>query len=186
MHKGGWAWTERRQPAGAGRAATPDGIKAPRALVSCARRCVVIVIGVVVLAAALHACWNAIVKSIDDRLSVMAVLGLSSVLVCLPIALLAPAPRGAALPFLAGSIAVHGVYTLLLVGLYADSEFNQVYPLARGISPPTVALFAVLVVGERLSRLQVAGLAVLSIGLLGVAARGGGRTRRRDSTRRGD
>ena len=145
-----------------------------------------IVIGVVVLAAALHACWNAIVKSIDDRLSVMAVLGLSSVLVCLPIALLAPAPRGAALPFLAGSIAVHGVYTLLLVGLYADSEFNQVYPLARGISPPTVALFAVLVVGERLSRLQVAGLAVLSIGLLGVAARGGGRTRRRDSTRRGD
>ena len=76
-----------------------------------------IVIGVVVLAAALHACWNAIVKSIDDRLSVMAVLGLSSVLVCLPIALLAPAPRGAALPFLAGSIAVHGVYTLLLVRL---------------------------------------------------------------------
>jgi hypothetical protein len=49
----------------------------------------VIVIGVVVPAASLHACWNAIVKSIDDRLSVMAVLGLTATLVCLPIALLA-------------------------------------------------------------------------------------------------
>ena len=135
-----------------------------------------IIIALVVLAAVLHASWNAIVKSIDDRLSVMAVLGLTTTVVCLPIALLAPSPRDA-LPFLIGSVAVHGAYTLLLVVLYADSDFNQAYPLARGISPPAVALFAVLVVGERLSAWQVIGLAVLSAGLLGVALRGG-RSRR--------
>jgi drug/metabolite transporter (DMT)-like permease len=152
----------------------------------------VIVIGVVVLAAALHACWNAIVKSIDDRLSVMAVLGLTATLVCLPIALLARAPAAAAVPFLTGSVVVHGAYTLLLVALYADGEFNQVYPLARGISPPAVALFAVLVVGERLGPWQVAGLAVLSAGLIGVAAfrrdglRPGARSRRDDRSWSGD
>ena len=39
------------------------------------------------------------------------------------------------------------------MALYGDTDFNQAYPLARGISPPAVALFAVLVVGESLERL---------------------------------
>jgi drug/metabolite transporter (DMT)-like permease len=138
----------------------------------------VVVIALVVLAAALHATWNAIVKSIDDRLTMMAMLGLATSVVCLPVALLAAAPPGDAWPFLIGSIAVHGVYNLLLVALYHDTDFNQAYPLARGISPPTVALFAVLVVGEPLSAGQIAGLVVLSAGLLGVALPGSGRRRR--------
>ena len=112
-----------------------------------------IVIALVVVAAALHASWNAIVKSIDDRLTVMAVLGLATTVVCLPVALLATPPPGDALAFLIGSVVVHGVYNLLLVALYGDTDFNQAYPLARGISPPAVALFAVLVVGESLERL---------------------------------
>jgi drug/metabolite transporter (DMT)-like permease len=137
-----------------------------------------IVIALVVLAAALHATWNAIVKSIDDRLSMMAMLGLATAVVCLPVALLATAPPGDALPFLIGSIVVHGVYNLLLVALYGDTDFNQAYPLARGISPPAVALFAVLVVGETLSAWQIAGLVVLSAGLLGVALPGADRRQR--------
>jgi drug/metabolite transporter (DMT)-like permease len=141
----------------------------------------VFVIPLVVLAAALHATWNAIVKSIDDRLTVMAVLGLATTVVCLPVALIATPPPGDAWPFLIGSVVVHGVYNLLLVALYGDADFNQAYPLARGISPPAVALFAVLVVGESLDAWQVAGLVVLSAGLLGVAMpgpddRGRGRT----------
>jgi drug/metabolite transporter (DMT)-like permease len=134
-----------------------------------------LVIPLVVLAAALHASWNAIVKSIDDRLTVMAVLGLATCVVSLPIALLAAAPPGDAWPFLIGSVVVHGVYNLLLVALYGDADFNQAYPLARGISPPTVALFAVLVVGESLSVWQIVGLVVLSAGLLGVARSGSDR-----------
>jgi drug/metabolite transporter (DMT)-like permease len=133
-----------------------------------------LVIALVILAAALHATWNAIVKSIDDRLTVMAVLGFATSVVCLPVALLATPPPGDAWPFLIGSVVVHGVYNLLLVALYGDADFNQAYPLARGISPPAVALFAVLVVGESLGPWQIAGLAVLSAGLLGVALPGSG------------
>jgi drug/metabolite transporter (DMT)-like permease len=147
-----------------------------------------LVIAVVVLAAALHASWNAIVKSIDDRLTVMAVLGLATTVVCLPVALLATPPPGDALPFLIGSVVVHGIYNLLLVALYGDTDFNQAYPLARGISPPTVALFAVLVVGEALSVWQIGGLVILSAGLLVVAlpgsdGRGPGRAGRRGTPR---
>ncbi len=93
------------------------------------------------------------------------------------------------MPFLIGSVVVHGVYNLLLVALYGDTDFNQAYPLARGISPPAVALFAVLVVGESLGAWQIAGLVVLSAGLLGVAlpgsdGRGAGRRARRARRRR--
>lgn len=143
-----------------------------------------LVIVLVILAAALHATWNAIVKSIDDRLTVMAVLGLATSVVCLPVALIATPPTDDAVPFLVGSVVVHGIYNLLLVALYRDTDFNQAYPLARGISPPTVALFAVLVVGEALSAWQVAGLVVLSVGLLVVALPGsGGRGRARGAAR---
>jgi drug/metabolite transporter (DMT)-like permease len=130
------------------------------------------VIPLVIVAAALHATWNAIVKSIDDRLTVMAVLGVATTVVCLPVALIATPPASDALAFLIGSVVVHGVYNLLLVALYGDTDFNQAYPLARGISPPAVALFAVLVIGEPLSAWQIAGLLVLSAGLLGVALPG--------------
>jgi drug/metabolite transporter (DMT)-like permease len=128
-----------------------------------------LVIALVVLAAALHASWNAIVKSIDDRLTVMAMLGFATTVVCLPVALLATPPPGDALAFLFGSVVVHGIYNLLLVALYGDTDFNQAYPLARGISPPAVALFAVLVIGEAFDAWQIVGLVVLSVGLLVVA-----------------
>jgi drug/metabolite transporter (DMT)-like permease len=139
------------------------------------------VIPLVLLAALLHASWNAFVKSADDRLAAMALIGATSVVVCLPVALLAPSLRTAALPFMAGSIAVHGVYSMLLIGCYRDSDFNQVYPVARGLAPPTVAVCAVVFVGERIGVVQAIGLVVLTLGMLTVAA-GRGRASRRGLT----
>lgn len=136
------------------------------------------VIPLVLIAALLHATWNALVKSVDDRLSAMALIGATSVAVCLPIALLAPLPRGASLPFLLGSVAVHGVYNLLLIGCYRDSDFNQVYPVARGLAPPTVAVSAAVFVGERIAAAQAAGLVVLCMGMVTIAL-GRGRASRR-------
>ncbi|MGI8713458.1 MAG: EamA family transporter [Solirubrobacteraceae bacterium] len=139
------------------------------------------VVPLVLVAALLHATWNALVKSVDDRLSVLALIGATSVLVCLPIAVVAPAPRGAALPFLAGSVAVHGIYTLLLIGCYRHGDFNQVYPVARGLAPPTVAVSAAVLVCERIGGAQAVGLVVLTVGML-VIALGRGRASRRGLT----
>jgi drug/metabolite transporter (DMT)-like permease len=136
------------------------------------------VIPLVLLAALLHASWNALVKSVDDRLAAMALIGATSVAVCVPAVLIAQLPRGASLPFLLGSVAVHTVYNLLLIGCYRDSDFNQVYPVARGLAPPTVAICAVLLVGERIVTLQAIGLGVLTVGMLSIAA-GRGRASRR-------
>jgi drug/metabolite transporter (DMT)-like permease len=127
------------------------------------------VVPLVLLAAVLHATWNAMVKSLEDRLAVMALIGATSVVVCLPIMLLAAPPSGASVPFLLGSVAVHTVYNLLLIGCYRDSDFNQVYPVARGLAPPTVAICAVIFVGERIVALQAVGLGVLTVGMAAIA-----------------
>jgi drug/metabolite transporter (DMT)-like permease len=56
-------------------------------------------------------------------------------------------------------------YNLLLMQCYRLGEFSQVYPLARGISPPVVTLLAVVFVHEQLALPQLAGVAVVSAGL---------------------
>nr|MDQ2897817.1 EamA family transporter [Actinomycetota bacterium] len=124
---------------------------------------------VVLFAAALHASWNAVVKSVTDRAWLMALMGAAAAIVALPLAVFAVAPARAAWAAVGASIVLHVAYNLMLVAIYRAGDYNQVYPVARGTAPPVVAIAAVLVVGERLSADQVLGLLVLSGGLLVLA-----------------
>jgi drug/metabolite transporter (DMT)-like permease len=137
-----------------------------------------VIVALVLLAAALHATWNALVKSVDDRLATMALLGLASVLTAVPLALLGALPHGRAVPFLIASATMHGLYNLLLIACYRDGDFNQVYPVARGLAPPVVAVCAAVFIGERLTAVQAAGLGVVTLGMVAIAA-GRGQTSRR-------
>src|SRR5579859_4825302 len=130
------------------------------------------IVPVVLAAAALHATWNAVVKSVTDRLALMAVMGLAMTAISAPVAVLAAPPRSAAWPEIAGSMVLHLVYNLLLFESYRDGDFNQVYPIARGLAPPTVAVASVVIVGESLSVAQTAGVLVVSAVLLVLASGG--------------
>ncbi|HEY8625681.1 MAG TPA: DMT family transporter [Solirubrobacteraceae bacterium] len=136
------------------------------------------VVPVVLFAAVLHASWNALVKPVGDRLALMAVMGAASAAICLPVTVLAHAPRAAAWPELGASMLLHTVYNLLLIEAYREGDFNQVYPIARGTAPPTVALAAALVVGETLTPVQTLGVIGVSAGLFILAAAHGHGTRR--------
>ncbi len=127
---------------------------------------------VVLFAASLHASWNALVKSVGDRLALMAVMGLSSVVICVPLAFIVRPPRMAAWPEIGASLILQTVYNLLLIETYREGDYNQVYPIARGIAPPTVAVASVLVVGESLSPLQTGGVLAVSAGLMVIATGG--------------
>lgn len=83
---------------------------------------------------------------------------------------LARFPRGAAWPELGCSVLLHTLYNVLLIETYSDGDFNQVYPVARGTAPPTVAVASAIVVGEGLSVLQTTGVLAVSAGLLVLAS----------------
>lgn len=130
------------------------------------------VVALVLLAAVLHASWNALLKRIEERLEVFALGGL---VLGLPLVAAAPfvVPDGDALPFVAASIVLHLIYNLLFTRSYAVGDFNQVYPLARGLSPLLVAIVAVIAISERPDDGQLAGIVVISFGLAMLAGRPG-------------
>jgi len=116
-------------------------------------------------AAVTHATWNAIAHGIKDQTLAFALIGVGGIVVAIPLVILAAMPRADCWPYLAGSIAIHVFYNLLLMRCYRYGEFGQVYPLARGISPLVVTILAAVFVHEHLALPQIGGVLVVSAGL---------------------
>jgi drug/metabolite transporter (DMT)-like permease len=135
------------------------------------------VTGAVLVAAVLHAVWNALAHAIDDQLIGFALIGVAVTVGAGGMVLASPVPARESWPFLAGSAALHVCYELLLMRCYRLGEFSQVYPLARGTSPWLVALGAAVFVGEQLSVIRLVGVVVISLGLLTLVFVGGVPTR---------
>ena len=127
------------------------------------------VTALVLSSALLHASWNALLRSGTDRLWSLAVMTASASLVASPFALLLPAPARDSWPLLALSASLQLAYGFLLVRAYRHGALGQVYPIARGLSPVLVALFAALVAGEQLSARAWLGIALVSCGIFGSA-----------------
>jgi len=123
----------------------------------------------VLLAAALHAVWNAMVKSgADKTLSMVAV-----VLGHAPFAALAlmfvPLPEFSSWPWIVSGIALHMGYQLFLINSYKLGDLTHVYPLARGSAPLIVAVVSVLVLGVTLLPIEQLAIAVIGLGILSLA-----------------
>jgi drug/metabolite transporter (DMT)-like permease len=130
------------------------------------------VVAITLVAAVLHAVWNAVAHGVPDRLVGFALIGAAYTVIGGVTALVVGLPPSAAWPFVLGSAAIHVVYTLLLWASYQLGEFSQVYPVARGTAPWVVAAIEVLL-GHHLPALQLVGIVVISLGLLSLALDGG-------------
>jgi drug/metabolite transporter (DMT)-like permease len=130
------------------------------------------VVAAVLLAAFLHAAWNAVAHAISDRLIGFALIGAAATVGGLVLTLLVPGPAAASWPYLAISAALHAGYNLLLLRSYELGEFGQAYPLARGTSPWLVAISAAAFAHETLTPSRLAGVAVISVGLASLVLAG--------------
>jgi drug/metabolite transporter (DMT)-like permease len=120
-----------------------------------------LLIGMVLLAAVLHAGWNAIAKWIPDRLVASGLIGAVYAVGGAIGALILPFPSPGAWPFLIASSAVQVGYLLLLTSAYSRGEFGRVYPLARGLSPVLVTIVAWTALGEQLSVGELIGIGLV-------------------------
>jgi drug/metabolite transporter (DMT)-like permease len=128
-----------------------------------------LVFAVVLGAAILHATWNALVKHGGDPFLRLAVVNLTGSAVCLPFLFVVAPPVAGAWPWLLASVAIHVAYCSSLCLSYRAGDLSQVYPVARGVAPPAVALLAWLVAGEAPSLGGVLALAMISAGILVIA-----------------
>ncbi|MGF1608371.1 MAG: EamA family transporter [Kiloniellales bacterium] len=132
------------------------------------------VIALVLLAAVLHAAWNALVKSGGDRLVVLALVMVTpGLLAALALPFVTP-PEPASWPFLLASVLIHYLYYGALFWAYEHGDLSQVYPIARGSAPLLVALGAWLLAGEALNGAEWLGVLVVSLGIVSLAWRRGG------------
>ncbi|MBB3214496.1 drug/metabolite transporter (DMT)-like permease [Herbaspirillum sp. Sphag1AN] len=127
------------------------------------------VVALVLLAALLHASWNALLKSSGDRLSSLAIMTIGAGLGALPLILLTPLPHTAAWPYILLSGALHTGYNLFLIRAYRIGDFSQSYPIARGSSPLLVAIGAALLVGEKMGGATWIGVGLVSLGIISLA-----------------
>lgn len=128
-----------------------------------------IVVLLVLAAAVMHATWNAVVKRAHDPLVMQAFIIAVSAVIALPVALALPLPSAATWGYILAGVTVHGCYFVLLLRAYRLGDFSQVYPVARGTGPLIVAVVAAVFLGESLSAMQVAGVALVSLGIMSLA-----------------
>lgn len=126
--------------------------------------------GVVLLAAALHATWNAIVKSGGDTLLTTVLVTTGAALIALIVLPVLPPPSRASWPYIAASTLFQVIYFALVARAYRIADMSLAYPLMRGTAPMLVALASVAWVGEPLSLRGWLGVGVICVGILSMAA----------------
>ncbi|MES2100740.1 MAG: DMT family transporter [Pseudomonadota bacterium] len=129
------------------------------------------IVAAVLCAALLHASWNALIKSGQDKALDTALVHFLGALIALPFMLrLGPAPS-AAWPYIAASLVIHIAYYIALVGAYQHGELGLTYPIMRGFAPLLVALASGVFIGEAPSIVAWLGIAGITVGvtLVGLA-----------------
>lgn len=126
----------------------------------------------VLLSAVFHASWNFLTKQSQDNAAFLWCAILVSFALYLPAALffaLRDDLEPLAILFGAGAALLHGAYGLALVRGYTVGDLSAVYPVARGTGPALVAVFAVLLLGERVSPMAAGGIALVVLGIYAIS-----------------
>ena len=131
-------------------------------------------IGLALAAAVVHGTWNVLVKVSGDPLTtfqrgtVLAVLITGVPVAIAWFAIGRPSISVAAIGFAVVSAVFELAYLWLLSAAYGRGELSVVYPIARGSAPLLAVVIGIAVLGERLTALQLAGVALLLGGILAV------------------
>lgn len=119
----------------------------------------------VLLAALLHASWNAMIKGGGDVLLDTAGIVFGAMLVTTPFLFVVPFPVAAAWPYIVASVTVHLAYYWLMVSAYRAGDLSLVYPLMRGVAPLITAVAGIVVLGELPAAIAWVGMLLISGGV---------------------
>lgn len=124
----------------------------------------------VLVAAVMHAAWNAMLKASPDKVLGNIGQAIARGVIALAVAPFLPAPAPESWPWLAASVVVHIAYFWLLAGAYRWGDLSFTYPIMRGGAPAIVAVVGVFVFAEVLPWAQTIALVLICAGILGFAS----------------
>jgi drug/metabolite transporter (DMT)-like permease len=119
------------------------------------------------LSAVSSAVWNLLVKQSRDTESVTAVALAIGVILFSPSLAFGHISR-TAWPYIGASAALELIYFALLAAAYRRAELSLVFPLARGLAPVLVLLIGLVVLHDRASAGELAGVVLVAVGATAV------------------
>jgi drug/metabolite transporter (DMT)-like permease len=129
------------------------------------------VAALVLLAALLHAVWNALIKASNDAVRDTALVMAGACAISALLLPFLPLPAPASWPHLLASCLLHQVYFALLTAAYRSGELSLAYPLMRGVAPLIVAFATLALLPHPPSSALWLGVAAISAGVLWIGVR---------------
>ena len=137
------------------------------------------IFGLVLLAAVLHALWNAVVRGAGDKLLTTILVAAVGALVGIAVLPFLPPMAPGAWAYLGVSAVLEIAYYALVAVAYRHAEMSRAYPLMRGIPPLLVAVVSTAFLGTGLAPLEWTGVGLISAGILTMLVGGRGSGDRR-------
>ena len=125
-------------------------------------------LALVLASACMHATWNYLVKRSSDKslfFWAMAAVGFTGLAVPGVAFAVFDGFTSTMLGFALISVCFHASYAVTLTRSYRLGDLSSVYPISRGMGPALVPLLAVLLLGESVSAMAVAGIALVVAGI---------------------
>jgi drug/metabolite transporter (DMT)-like permease len=124
---------------------------------------------VIIVAAFLHAIWNAMVKYEKDKYLAVGAIVLGHVPASIVIIFLTPFPSVESIPYIIISAILHIGYEWNLLSAYRFGDFTKVYPIARGTGPTLVTIISLIFLGVVLSNFETLGILIICLGIFVLA-----------------
>jgi len=121
---------------------------------------------IVILAAFLHAIWNAMVKKEDDKYFSLTAIVLGHVPISIVVIFLTPALSFQSIPYIFASAIFLTGYEWCLLSAYRLEDYTKVYPIARGTAPIFIVILSLLLLNVDISRFELIGILIISFGII--------------------
>ena len=122
------------------------------------------------LSASMHALWNFLLKSSDEKYIAMGWQVILSGILAFGCILVTGLPPREMWGWAVLSMFLEAVYFILLCIAYSDHDFSLVYPIARGAAPALLVLWAAIFLREKLTTGGYLGLAMITGGIMIIGA----------------
>ena len=120
----------------------------------------------VILAAFLHAVWNAMVKKGDNKYVSLTAIVLGHVPISIIVIFFTPAISVQSIPYILISAVFLSGYEWCLLSAYRLEDYTKVYPIARGTAPIFIIIISLFLFSLNISKFELIGVLVISFGII--------------------
>lgn len=125
-------------------------------------------LGLVLISALAHSTWNLLLKRSEEKQIFLWWLLVTASILMVPVGVVLFWLHPFGHPgwaFVLSTIALHIMYFWLLGRSYTLGDLSLVYPIARGFGPMLVPALAVIILGESIANLAIAGIVAIVFGI---------------------